>query len=225
MSAVDCFVRHARRAAALAGIVLSLAAPVPAISTLVWAQAPAAPSIPLDGRLAYRGFAVDATEIKDAPQYKAVMTSLVHQIDIVADCGAKPDQLQFFRSQTVFVKHAPPGGMGHFDSRSPGVTVAGIVAESQKPILLHELLHAYHFRVMPDRYRNAEILTFFQRAQGTGAYPKDAYLLKNVQEFFAVTASLYLWGNVDRPPHTREALKAAQPVYYAWLGQLFGVAK
>src|SRR5690242_6605764 len=203
MSAVDCFMRRARRAAAPAGIVLALSAPVPPIATSAWAQAPAAPSIPIDGKLVYRGFTVDATEIKDAAQYKAIMTSLVHQIDIVAECGAKPEQLQFFRSQTVFVKHAPPGGMGHFDSRSPGVTVAGIVAEPQKPILLHELLHAYHFRVMPDRLRNAEIMTFFQRAQSTGAYPKDAYMLKNVQEFFAVTASLYLWGTVASPPRTR----------------------
>jgi len=54
---------------------------------------------------------------------------------------------------------------------------------------------------------------------------RAAYVLKNVQEFFAITASLYLWGNVDRPPATRDKLKAAQPVYYAWLGQLFGVAK
>ena len=225
MDVVDRFVRRARQAAALLGVVASLFVSLPAMSTSAWAQASAAPSIPRDGKLAYRGFTVDATEIKDAPKYQEIMTSLVHQIDIVADCGAKPEQLQFFRSQTVFVKHAPPGGMGHFNSRSPGVTVADIVAQPQKPILLHELLHAYHFRVMPDRYRNAEILTFFQRAQSIGAYPKDAYLLKNVQEFFAVTASLYLWGNVDRPPHTRDRLKAAQPVYYAWLGQLFGVAK
>jgi hypothetical protein len=225
MSAVDFAIRRVRQLAAIAGIVLALSAFVPAMLAPAWTQTPAVPAIPLDGKLAYRGFTVDATEIKDAPQYKAIMTALVHQIDIVADCGAKPEQLAFFRSQTVFVKHAPPGGMGHFDSRSPGVTVADIVAEPQKPILLHELLHAYHFRVMPDRLRNAEILTFFQRAQASGAYPKDAYLLKNVQEFFAVTASLYLWGNVDRPPHTRDKLKAAQPVYYAWLGQLFGVAK
>ena len=44
-------------------------------------------------------------------------------------------------------------------------------------------------------------------------------------EFFAVTGSLYLSGHVDRPPGTREALRAAQPRYYAWLAQLFGVAK
>jgi hypothetical protein len=44
-------------------------------------------------------------------------------------------------------------------------------------------------------------------------------------EFFAVTASLYLWGNVDRPPNTRAVLRARQPVYYRWLGDEFGVQK
>ncbi len=36
---------------------------------------------------------------------------------------------------------------------------------------------------------------------------------------------VYLWGNVDRPAHTRDKLMVAQPVYHAWLGQRFGVAK
>jgi hypothetical protein len=220
----------------LVGVVLSLWAPA---FTPAWSQAPGnaqppaaaapkpptVPAIPVDGRLAYRGFTIDATEIRSAPQYNAIMTSIVHQIDIVADCGAKPEILQFFRTQIVLVKHAPPGGMGHFNSNSPGVTLADIVAEPQKPILLHELLHAYHFRVMPGAFRNTEILAYFDRARSGGAYPQGAYVLKDVQEFFAVTASLYLWGNVDRPPNTRDKLKAAQPVYYAWLGQLFGVAK
>jgi hypothetical protein len=50
-------------------------------------------------------------------------------------------------------------------------------------------------------------------------------MLKNVQEFFAVTASLYLWGNVDRPPHDRKTLRDKQPIYYQWLGDQFGVVK
>jgi hypothetical protein len=59
-----------------------------------------------------------------------------------------------------------------------------------------------------------------------GGYPPDAYVLKNLQEFFAVTGSLYLWGNVDRPPpNNRATLHDKQPVYYQWLGDLFGVQK
>jgi Mlc titration factor MtfA (ptsG expression regulator) len=53
----------------------------------------------------------------------------------------------------------------------------------------------------------------------------DAFLLKNPAEFFAVTASLYLYGHVDRLPFTREALREKQPSYYIWLGQLFGAQK
>jgi hypothetical protein len=56
-------------------------------------------------------------------------------------------------------------------------------------------------------------------------YKSGAYVTKDVQEYFAVTASLYLWGHVDRPPFTRDNLKGRQPDYYAWLGQLFGVEK
>src|SRR5262249_52901749 len=82
-------------------------------------RAPAVPAIPADGRLTYRGFTVDATEIRGVPQYTAIMISLVHQIDIVADCGVRPEIMQFFRTQTVFVKRAKP----HFHSNSPGVTL------------------------------------------------------------------------------------------------------
>jgi len=40
-----------------------------------------------------------------------------------------------------------------------------------------------------------------------------------------VTASLYLWGSVAREPHNRETLRAKQPNYYKWLGDIFGVRK
>ena len=75
-------------------------------------------------------------------------------------------------------------------------------------------------------FRNADLLTYYDRARSGRRYPADAYVLKNVQEFFAVTASLYLWGNGSIARRaTREALKAAQLMYYVWLGKLFGVAK
>jgi len=48
-------------------------------------------------------------------------------------------------------------------------------------------------------------------------------VLTNNREFFAVTASLYLWGYVARPPNNRETLRLKQPYYYDWLGKLFGV--
>jgi hypothetical protein len=50
-------------------------------------------------------------------------------------------------------------------------------------------------------------------------------MLTNECEFFAVTASLYLWGNVDREPYNRERLRVRQPCYYEWLGREFGIQK
>jgi len=91
--------------------------------------------------------------------------------------------------------------------------------------LLHELLHAYHFRVLPGALQNPDVQRFYGIARQNELYPLDAYVLKNVQEYFAVTGSLYLWRNVDRPPFNRATLRDKQPVYYQWLGDLFGVQK
>jgi hypothetical protein len=176
-----------------------------------------------NGKLAYRGFTADVTAIRGSQEHDAIISSIKHQIDIVADCGAKPEVLRFFRSQEIVVRSDLRDPYGHFDRR--GVSIKAAVAEPQKPIVLHELLHAFHFRAMPGGFRNAEILRFYNRAKYNRFYPEDAYVLKNVLEFFAVTASLYLWGNVDREPYTRAKLRATQPVYYAWLSDLFGVRK
>jgi hypothetical protein len=176
-----------------------------------------------NGKLTYRGFTVDVAAIRSSQERDAIIASLQHQIDIAADCGAKQDVLHFFQSQEIVVRSDLRDPYGHFDKR--GVSIKAAVAAPQKPIVLHELLHAFHFKVMSGRFRNAEILKFYNRAKYNRFYPEDAYVLKNVLEFFAVTASLYLWGHVDREPYTREKLKATQPIYYAWLGELFGVRK
>jgi hypothetical protein len=173
----------------------------------------------------YRGFTVDTTEAQSAPDLKDVEKSLKHQIDITADCGAAPKIIDFFKSQTILVKPGQGDGGGRFSSRVKGVSVDIAVDAPEKPVVLHEMLHAYHWWVMPDGFKNAEIEQFYERARDGAFYPPDSYVLKNVQEFFAVTASLYLWGNVDRPPHDRKTLHDKQPVYYKWLGDQFGVVK
>ena len=177
------------------------------------------------GTFGYRGFTVDISAVRDIPDLAEIQASLKHQIDIVADCGASPAIAAFFKSQEIMVKSGQSDGGGHFAANSKGVTVDAAVDAPEKPVLLHELLHAYHFRVLPGGLQNPDLQHFYDIARQGGLYPPDSYVLKNVQEFFAVTASLYLWGNVDRPPHNRETLRDKQPVYYKWLGQLFGVQK
>jgi|GraSoiStandDraft_14_1057315.scaffolds.fasta_scaffold250963_1 hypothetical protein len=173
----------------------------------------------------YRGIAVDTSAAQGLPNLKEIVASLKHQIDIVVECGAKPEIMAFFRSQPVSVKPGQGDGGGHFTSKVEGVTVDAAIVAPEKPVLLHELLHAYHFRVLPGALQNPDLLRFYGIAKQNELYPPDAYVLKNVQEFFAVTGSLYLWGNVDRPPNDRATLHDKQPVYYQWLGDLFGVQK
>jgi hypothetical protein len=177
------------------------------------------------GTLSYRGFTVDLSAAQNAPNLQAIEASLEHQIDIAADCGAKPAVLAFFRSQEIVLKPGQGDGGGHFAAGSKGIVVDAAVDPPQKPIILHELMHAYHWRVLPGRFKNPDVLLYYHRAKDNGLYPPGSYVLKNPEEFFAVTASLYLWGYVARPPFNRANLKAQQPYYYAWLGQQFGVQK
>jgi hypothetical protein len=178
---------------------------------------PTASSAPARGMFAYRGFTVDAAAIaRDAGARAAVE----HQLDVVADCGANADVLAFFRAQRIVVR---PGARDHF-SRAGGIEI-DVRLPPQQPILLHELLHAYHAFVLPQGARNPDVLGFYAEARNGSLYPAGSYVLSNPMEFFAVTASLYLSGHVDRPPFDRETLRARQPRYYAWLAQLFGVEK
>jgi hypothetical protein len=177
------------------------------------------------GTFTYRGFTVDTSAATGVADVRALAASLKHQIDIVADSGVSPAIMSFFKSQQIVVKPGQGDGGGHFAANGPGVTVDATVQAPEKPVVLHELLHAYHFRVLPGALQNPDLLRFYNNAKEGELYPPGSYVLKNVQEFFAVTASLYLWGNVDRPPHDRATLHEKQPVYYKWLGQLFGVEK
>jgi hypothetical protein len=173
----------------------------------------------------YHGFVVDATTAQSAPNLQAVIDSLKHQIDIIADCGATPKIIDFFKSQPIVLKAGSKDGGGHFNDNVKGITLDVAVVPPEKPVALHEMLHAFHYWVLPERARNPDVLRFFQRAKEGGFYPPNAYVLTSQGEFFAVTGSLYLWGNVDRPPHDRKTLHDKQPVYYKWLGDLFGVVK
>jgi hypothetical protein len=67
---------------------------------------------------------------------------------------------------------------------------------------------------------------FYNRARGYHLYPDGADLIwRGVDEYFAITASVYLSGHADREPFDRETLKKRQPIYYTWLGRTFGVKK
>jgi hypothetical protein len=94
---------------------------------------------------------------------------------------------------------------------------------SEDPVLLHEFLHAYHARLMPNGYENLGIKAAFVEAKSKDMLDKKSYTMFNYQEFFAVTASIFLTGKDSvHEPKTRDALREKMPDYYKYLVDLFG---
>lgn len=187
------------------------------------AQPAAAASDFVNGQLIYKGITVDVTLAENAPNRDAIEESLKKQIDIVDGCGAKPEIMAFFRAHKLKLKFGHGDGGGHFSAA--GIEIEAAPQPPEKPIVLHELLHALHAQYLPNGVRNADVLRFYNNAVRGKLYLAGEYVLKNNKEFFAVTASLYLSGFVARAPNDRETLRAKQPRYYEWLAQLFGVKK
>jgi hypothetical protein len=190
---------------------------------LLLVQPAAAASDFVNGTLVYKGITVDVTPAENAPNRDAIEQSLKKQIDIVDGCGAKPEIMAFFRAQKLKLKFGHGDGGGGFSAA--GIEIEAAPQPPEKPIVLHELMHALHARYLPNGVRNADVLRFYNKAVRAHLYPAREYVLKNNKEFFAVTASLYLWGFVARAPNDRETLRSKQPVYYEWLAELFGVKK
>lgn len=93
----------------------------------------------------------------------------------------------------------------------------------KEPVVLHELLHAFHARLLPDGYDNKGVRAYYLYAKSKDLLPKDAYALKDHREFFAVTASIFLAGKSEvQEPLTREKLKEKMPDYYKYLVGVFG---
>ena len=94
---------------------------------------------------------------------------------------------------------------------------------AEDPVILHELLHAYHGKLMPQGFDNLGVRAYHADAMSKNVFPRDEYAMKNPQEFFAVTASIFLAGKESiHEPHTRALLKEKLPKYYKYLVELFG---
>jgi hypothetical protein len=94
---------------------------------------------------------------------------------------------------------------------------------AQEPVMLHEFLHVFHARLMPNGFENKGIKDYYAEAKRKDLYGKETYVIKNNREFFAVTASIFLAGKDSaHEPFTREKLKQMQPDYYGYLAGVFG---
>ncbi len=173
-----------------------------------------------DGGETYRGYRIEIDRDVPNAEIGQLRRAAEHQVDIVEATSLDEGIKAFLRRFPVVVRSGT-GGESHY-SGGDSVTIAVADPKDDRPILLHEYMHVYHFRKLPGGRDNPDILTFYGRAKDGGFYPANAYLLKNQGEFFAMTASVYLHGKLAREPFTRDELQQKQPVYYRFLTRLFG---
>jgi hypothetical protein len=168
------------------------------------------------------GFQIDqsAQHLSDAE-----MASLHAQLGIVDAVGLPPPVLTALKTTPIVVAPELRGNPGIFAVRNGvgAVYVRPMMLAPDKPILLHELLHAYHFKVLGiDR---PEVRQAYAHARRADVFPvrfQGAHFLENEKEFFAVTATLYLFGDIQQPPFSCTALDKLDKDYVAFLSAQFG---
>jgi hypothetical protein len=170
----------------------------------------------------YHGFQIDESAQQLLPAARA---SLQAQLDIVDAVGLPAQVVAELKATPIVVDPELRGNPGIFAVRGGrgAVVVRPIVFAPNKPILLHELLHAYHFSVL--HMDNSEIRQAYQHARESDAFParfQSSHFLENGKEFFAVTGTLFLFGDIQQPPFSCAALNKLDADYLAFLARQFG---
>jgi hypothetical protein len=176
----------------------------------------------------YHGFTIDDQLLGDDDKARFASQSapsVIAQLGMVEAAGLPPEILAFFKRTPILVDPNLRGNPGFFTVRggAGAVQIQPIVFPANKPILLHELLHAYHFHVLS--LQNKPIIDAYDLALRNDAYPaqfRKAHFLENAKEYFAVTATIFLFGPVQQPPFNCAVLSHSDPAYLAFLATTFG---
>jgi hypothetical protein len=170
------------------------------------------------------GFQIDTSRGSKA-KVKETLATLRHQIEIVESAGLQPEVLSFFHGIPISIDPSLTGMNGQYAQVHGKWLIRARAGRwpSDRAILLHELLHAYHHQVLGRPVPS--IGSAFEEARREGIYPpeyRDAYFLTNPKEYFAVIAEIYLSGSSFRPPFSCVNVRKAQPRFIAYLAELFG---
>jgi hypothetical protein len=164
----------------------------------------------------YRGWTIDMSLVPEARR-AASLASVKAQVDLVESIDFDPEIKAWFRTTVIHVD--PSLNSGRVTERNNLQLKADPVPADQ-PVLLHELMHVFHFMRHP---RSPVIIAFYEAAKASNQFPPQAYMLSNPREFFAMCASVVLWGRADRPPGTRENVRRKLPELYDWIVAQFSL--
>lgn len=177
--------------------------------------------------LDYKGYHVQFAD-DAAPD----IASIERQIDICENVSVPTRMRAFFHAVPISIvtklKTGSPGGYNALsrDEKFGKIVLRSGTLDEHRPILLHELLHGVHAKLLPNGFNNAQIERFYHIA--LNRFPDEAsaggggdYFRSNSKEFFAVTASIYLFGEIKRPPYTVVNIRTRMPAYANFLSTLF----
>jgi hypothetical protein len=168
---------------------------------------------------AYHGWHVDASHVPGLTE-ESVMSPVKKQIDAIETRGIAQDIVEFMRTVPLHAEKASrDAAPAHYSGREQGIDFQLDALDPKKPVLLHELLRAFHEQKL--RSSDTVINDAYQASRASGVWPTDSAMMKSAQEFFAATATVYLAGAIDTPPFTPGRLHEAQPEYWKWLGEVF----
>jgi hypothetical protein len=165
------------------------------------------------------------TDAANEPLSDALMNSLQAQTDLVEGLDINPKIKTFFHSVPLEIVPTTPRGPGYYSFETQRLLLSMQPVPPENPVLLHELLHAYHQQRVPDGLRNADVIRFFNEAKSSGKFPPQSYMLTNMVEFFAMCASVALWGQAARPPSTRADVREKLPEFYSWIVAEFSLTE
>lgn len=172
------------------------------------------------------GFQIDASRATDQ-QLKNLMPSLRKQLDIIDSVRLPQGVVEFFRTVPIVLnpETSPDSNAAYEQKGGKGVINISPVAvlPGNRPIVLHELLHAFHFQVL--KLADPVIARAYNEAIEKRVYPAEyaqAHFLQNRAEFFAVIGSMFLFGPIQQPPYNCTTTRKAQLEFIAYLNEVLG---
>lgn len=179
----------------------------------------AATASPAD-RLSSFGFTLDFTQASAAGDARAqLLANLNRQLQAIHQLPLSETFGRFIVSQPIVVDREldVPGAY----RRGVGVRVpAGFPAEAG-PVILHELVHAFHDQKLAGGWKNPTPIAFHHDAVARRLYPARAVAMRNAIEYLAYCATAVMVGTIERAPFTRAAVRQNQPDFEIWIAATF----
>jgi hypothetical protein len=173
--------------------------------------------------LHYKGFSIDFQEGADS---SSMETELREQIDMVSSVEVSKEVMDFFH--TVPIKVVPFSDrfgfeLGFYSVADKDIQFStSLIGIGHKPILIHELLHAFHMQRIDGNIYNPTIIKFYHQAKSLGIYSPSSHMMLNNWEFFACSGTTYLFGETAQEPFFRDKVRMSQPEWFEYMKTLFG---